>query len=240
MKLENIRVVLVATTHPGNIGASCRAMKTMGLKQLYLVNPNLEPYQAAIDMASGADDILKNAINTTTLQKALNGCQTVLATSARPRDISLPGFSPREMANYVNQQDDDTNVAIIFGREHAGLTNDELLHANYHIHIPSAKDFSSLNLSQAVQIICYELRVQIQNPDVSVQTKQNPAASFENVESFLEHLQVVLAKVEFLKPENQERIMQKLIRLFRRAQLESGEVNILRGILTQIENSIKI
>ena len=240
MKLDNIRVVLVATTHPGNIGASCRAMKTMGLNRLYLVNPNLEPYQAAVDLASGADDILENAITTSTLKEALAGCQTILATSARPRDIYLPGFSPREMASYVSEQDDDSNVAIIFGREHAGLTNDELLHANYHIHIPSSKDFSSLNLSQAVQIICYELRMQILNPDVNVQTKQNPSANFENVESFLEHLQVVLAKIEFLKPENQERIMQKLVRLYRRAQLESGEVNILRGILTQIENSIEI
>lgn len=240
MKLDNIRVVLVATTHPGNIGASCRAMKTMGLNSLYLVQPNLEPYQAAIDLASGADDILKNAIIKKSLAEALTGCQTVLATSARPRDISLPGFSPREMASYISMQDDASNIAIIFGREHAGLTNAELLHANYHIHIPSAKDFSSLNLSQAVQIICYELRMHIQNPNVHVQTKQNPSASFENIESFFVHLQTVLAKIEFLKTENQERIMQKLIRLYRRAQLETGEVNILRGILTQIENSIKI
>lgn len=239
MKLENIRIVLVATTHPGNIGASCRAMKNMGIKNLYLVNPNLTPYSTAREMASGADDLLENAVITKTLAESLQGCELVFATSARPRDIALQGLSPRELGDYVNSKSDNTKAAIIFGREHAGLTNAELLEAQYHIHIPSDENFSSLNLAQSVQIICYELRMQILKPVINVQTKQHPLADYTDIASFLTHLQTVLTKVKFLKPENQERIMQKLNRLYKRAELESSEVNILRGILTQIENSLK-
>lgn len=239
MRLKNIRVVLVATTHPGNIGASCRAMKNMGVESLYLVNPNLTPYPKAVEMASGAHDLLENAVITKTLNEALQDCKLVFATSARPRDISLQGLSPRELGNYISSKPDDTEIAVIFGREHAGLTNEELLQAQYHIHIPSNEKFSSLNLAQSVQVICYELRMQLLNPEINVQTKQNPIANHGDVESFLEHLHTVLNKIKFLKPENAKRIMQKLNRLYKRAQLESGEVSILRGILTQIENSIK-
>ncbi len=238
MKLSQIRIVLVATTHPGNIGASCRAMKNMGIENLYLVNPNLTPFHQAHDMSSGADDLLTNAKITNSLSEALQGSKLVFATSARPRDISLPGFMPRDFANYVATFDDETKVAIIFGREHAGLTNEELLHAQYHINIPSNHEFSSLNLAQAVQIICYELRMQLLSPTVNVQTKQNSLAAHEDLDNFYTHLEKVLTKVEFLKPENHKRIIQKLKRLFNRAQLESIEINILRGILKSIEKSI--
>lgn len=238
MKLNNIRIVLVATTHPGNIGASCRAMKTMGIENLYLVNPNLTPFNSAVEMASGADDLLTNAKITNTLNEALQGVKLVFATSARPRDIALPGFTPYDFASFVSKFDDESEVAIIFGREHAGLTNAELLQAQYHINIPSNPEFSSLNLSQAVQIICYELRMHILSPEANVQTKQNPLALHEDINNFYTHLEKVLIDIDFLKPENRKRIMQKLKRLFNRSQLENIEINILRGILKAMENSI--
>ncbi len=239
MKLNNIRIVLVATSHPGNIGASCRAMKTMGIENLYLVNPNLTPFYQAHEMAAGADELITNAKTVTTLNEALQGAKLIFATSARPRDIALPGFSPKDFANFVSEFDDNTEVAIIFGREHAGLTNEELLHAQYHINIASNPDFSSLNLAQAVQIICYELRMQILSPVATVKTKQNPLALHEDIDNFYTHLEKVLLKIDFLKPENHKRIMQKLKRLFNRNQLENIEINILRGILTAVETSKK-
>jgi tRNA (cytidine32/uridine32-2'-O)-methyltransferase len=238
MKLNNIRIVLVATTHPGNIGASCRAMKTMGIENLYLVNPNLNPFNQAFEMAAGADDLLTNAKITDTLNEALQGVKLVFATSARPRDIALTGFTPDDFASFVSKYDDDSDVAIIFGREHAGLTNEELLQAQYHIKIPSNPDFGSLNLSQAVQIICYELRMHILSPEANVQTKQNQLALHEDINNFYTHLEKVLIEIDFLKTENHKRIMQKLKRLFNRNQLENIEINILRGILKAVENSI--
>lgn len=245
MQLKNIRIILVATTHPGNIGASCRAMKTMGIENLYLVNPNLDGFDIhsktpkhAFEMASGADDLLINAKITHDLNSALKGAKLIFATSARPRDISLPGFMPKDFANFVEAHDDKTTVAIIFGREHSGLTNEELLHAQYHINIPSNPEFSSLNLSQAVQIICYELRMHILSPKAIVKTKQNPLALHEDINNFYIHLEKVLIATNFLSIENHRRIMQKLKRLFNRSQLENLEINILRGILKSIQDAI--
>lgn len=238
MKLTQVRIVLVETSHPGNIGAACRAMKTMGIENLYLVNPNLIPYNQATEMAAGADDILANAKITTSLNEALRGANIIFATSARPRDIALPGFTPNDFANFVTQFDDTSEIAIVFGREHAGLTNEELLHAQYHINIPSNSNFSSLNLAQAVQIVCYELRMHILNPKAKVNTKNNTLATHEEIENFFNHLEKVLINNEFLKPENHKRIMQKLKRLFNRIHLEQTEINILRGILSSIDKDI--
>jgi len=238
MKLDSIRVVLVETTHPGNIGSAARAMKTMGLTKLYLVNPNLNPYRKAHELASGAYDVLQNAVIKESLEATLQGCKYVFATSARPREIALQGLSPPELANFVANQDNDTEVAVIFGREHAGLTNEELLLANYHINIASDPNFSSLNLAHAVQIISYELRMKILEPKSIVTTKASDSANFEDIERFYAHLDTVLTDIDFIKSNNHQRIMQKLKRLFNRANLEKMEVNILRGILSQIEASI--
>ncbi|MDF1757914.1 MAG: RNA methyltransferase [Legionellaceae bacterium] len=239
MNLENIRVVLVGTTHPGNIGSAARAMKTMGVNKLYLVNPNLEPYRKAHEMASGAFDILQNAVIVDSLADALTGCKLIAASSARPRDISLPGLSPNEFAKLSNEQKDDTEIAVIFGRENSGLTNDELLHAHYHVHIQSNVDFSSLNLAHAVQIICYELRMHILSPKAEVQTQAKDLASYEDIERFHSHLEDVLIATKFLKPANHKRILLKLRRLFSRTQLEDIEINILRGILSNIQYNLK-
>ena len=127
MKLSSIRLILVETTHPGNIGSAARAMKTMGIERLYLVNPNLNPYRKAHELAAGAYDVLQNAVITDSLDQAIAGCHLVIGSSARPRDLALEGLTPRQSAELVISQSDETEVAIVFGREHAGLTNEELL-----------------------------------------------------------------------------------------------------------------
>ncbi|OGV31790.1 MAG: tRNA (cytosine(32)/uridine(32)-2'-O)-methyltransferase TrmJ [Legionellales bacterium RIFCSPHIGHO2_12_FULL_35_11] len=238
MNLNKIRIVLVGTTHPGNIGSACRAMKTMGVDRLYLVNPNLSPYRKAHEMASGAFDVLRKAVIVDTLPEALKGCKLICATSARPRDLSLPGLSPADFASLASTKDAETEIAVIFGRESSGLTNEELLQAHFHMNIPSVADFSSLNLSHSVQIVCYELRMKILSPKIEVETQPNEMASYENIERFHAHLEEVLVSLKFLKSANHQRILQKLRRLFNRTQLEDLEINILRGILTQIQNSI--
>lgn len=235
MRLSSIRIILVATTHPGNIGSTARAMKTMGLERLYLVNPNLNPYRKAHELASGAYDVLQNAVITDSLEEAIQGCHLVCGTSARPRDLALPGLTPSACAKLAISQPDETEIAIIFGREHAGLTNEELLLCHYHIHIPSNPDFSSLNLAQAVQILAYELRMQLLNPVPKVETNQDQWATSTETELFYAHLEQVLIQIDFLKPSNPKRLLQRLRRLFNRARLESTEINILRGILTHIQ-----
>ena len=238
MKLNSIRIVLVATSHPGNIGSTARAMKTMGLSRLYLVSPRSFPDRWANELAAGADSVLQEAVVTDSLDKALIGCNRVLATSARARDMALPGLTPAEAATIISEIEDDTEVAIVFGREHAGLTNDELLHCNYHIHIPSNPDFSSLNLAQAVQIVAYELRMKLLSPSIQVETGGADFATADAVEQFHEHLREVLIGIDFLKPSNPKKLLLRLRRLFNRAQLESVEVNILRGILTHVQRAL--
>ena len=239
MKFDSIRIILVATSHPGNIGSTARAMKTMGLHRLYLVSPKVFPDPRAHEMSAGAYDVLlEKVVVTDSLEDALKGCQLVLATSARPRDIALSGLTPNECATLVAETPDNTEIAIVFGREHAGLTNDELLHCHYHIHIPSNPEFSSLNLSQAVQIVAYELRMKLLSPVADVETRQDTLATADAVEQFYTHLREVLVEIDFLKPSNPKRLFQRLRRMFNRIQLESMEINILRGILTHVQSAI--
>ena len=215
-------------------------MKTMGLHRLYLVSPKVFPDPRAHEMSAGAYDVLlDNVVVTDSLPQALSGCKLVLATSARARDMALSGLTPSECASLVASTPDDTEIAIVFGREHAGLTNEELLHCHYHIHIPSNPEFSSLNLAQAVQIVAYELRMKLLSPTATVETRKDHLATVDEVEKFHEHLQEVLIKVDFLKPSNPKKLVPRLRRMFNRIQLEQMEVNILRGILTQIEQALK-
>lgn len=237
MNLASIRIVLVGTTHPGNIGSTARAMKTMGLSRLYLVNANLNPYRKAHELAAGAFDILQSAVMCSSLAEALQGCHLICGTSARPRDLALPGVTPSSCAGLILQQPETSEIAIVFGREHAGLTNEELLLCHYHLHIPSNPDFSSLNLAQAVQIIAYELRMRYLNPSAQVETNATILATSEEIEQFYQHLEKVLIQIDFLKPSNPRKLLQRLRRLFNRARLEKTEVNILRGILTHVESN---
>ncbi|CEK11224.1 RNA methyltransferase [Legionella hackeliae] len=241
MNFSAVRIVLIATSHPGNIGSTARAMKTMGFSNLYLVTPKSFPHQKAIEMAAGADDVLREAIVTDSLDDALKGCQLIFATSARPRGIALPGLTPSECATLIAGQPDDTEIAILFGREHAGLTNEELLRSNYHINIPSNPEYSSLNLSQAVQIIVYELRMKLLSPSAQVGVNPDRLATADEVEQFLEHLKVVMLETKFLKPTRPtKRLLQRIRRIYNRAQLEYMEVTILRGILSHIQKALNL
>lgn len=240
MILNNVRIVLLETSHPGNIGSSARAMKTMGLSRLYLVNPKHFPDSRATDMSAGADDLLTSAVVTDTLSQALSGVQLVIGASARARGVGLPPLSPSDCASFVCEQADDTEVALIFGRECSGLTNEELMLCHYHMNIPSVEGYSSLNLSQAVQIMAYELRMKHLMPAAHTENRTALLAKTDDVERMFQHLERVLIDIEFLKPKNPRRLLYRLRRMFNRIQLEDMEVSILRGMLTQIEKGLQV
>ncbi len=232
---NNIRIILVNPSHPGNIGAAARAMKTMGLENLYLVKPKSFPNVNATAMAAGADDILANAIVTSTLAEALIGAKIVFGTSARERALSLKTYNPKNAAKLIATERKTNNIAILFGRENNGLTNEELAMCNYHIHIPTDPNFSSLNVAQAVQLITYEIRSAENLDNITLSSKEELATT-EEIQNLYQHLQQALTEIKFLNPSNEKRIMPKLKRLFNRAQLEELEVGILHGILNNIKN----
>ena len=230
-----VRIVLVNTSHPGNIGATARAMKTMGFSNLYLVNPKHFPHEKAIELAAGADDVLANAVVTDDLVSAIGSCQFVIGTSSRTRRIPLPILNPRECAAKVS--DEVTlghEVAIIFGNERVGLENSELMQCHYQLIIPTSEDYYSLNLAAAVQIICYEFRACVL-PQPALLDEYDELASGSEVDAFYGHLREVLQELNFLRPENPKRLFQRIQRLFNRRRLEKKEVQILRGILSAIQ-----
>jgi tRNA/rRNA methyltransferase len=226
----NIRVVLSHTTHPGNIGAAARAMKTMGLRQLYLINPRHFPDPQADAMAAGADDLLRDAVVCSSIDEALQGVVFTVAMTARQRDISQQVQSPRVAMPLLLQQAASRPVALLFGTEMSGLTNEEISKAHLLVNIPADPDYSSLNLAAAVQVMAYELTVAAQNflpeaPEV------DPAAH-EQVEGFFQQMEKTLFEIGFLTTQNPARLMQRLRRLYMRTRLEQEEINILRGILS--------
>jgi tRNA/rRNA methyltransferase len=227
---ENIRVVLSHTTHPGNIGAAARAMKTMGLRHLYLINPRHFPDPQADAMAAGADDVLRDAVVCNSIDEALQGVVFTVAMTARLRDISIEVKTPREAMPLLLQQAYTQPVALLFGTEMSGLSNEELGKAQVLVNIPTDPDFSSLNLAAAVQVMAYELVVATQNFLPSA-AEVHPAPH-EQVEGFFAHLEKTLFAVGFLTTQNPARLMQRLRRLYARARLEQEEINILRGILS--------
>lgn len=234
----SIRIVLVSTTHPGNIGAAARAMKNMGLHDLYLVNPRLFPDAEALARASGADDILANAIVTSDLATALQGCQSVYATSVRERALQWPTLSPRQVAQQIQALTSSQSIAIVFGREHAGLTNEELDLCQYQIQIPSNPDFSSLNLAAAVQVICYELFVAASESN-SVFSSDPEWITQEELEGLFLHWEQVLIETGFLNPHNPGQVMRRLRRLFARTRIEKSELKVLRGILSETQHALR-
>jgi tRNA (cytidine32/uridine32-2'-O)-methyltransferase len=232
--LNNIRMVLINTSHPGNIGAAARAMKTMGLSKLYLVAPLLFPHDKAIEMASGAQDVLNNAVVVNTLEDAIHDCHLIVGTSARTRAIPWPLLTPRELAEMTVKEPPHTHIAIVFGREQSGLTNEELHRCHYHLHIPSHSDYNSLNIAAALQVIAYELRVAHLN-DLSHPIEDNEYVNQEEMEVFYHHLERVLIQIGFLNPAVPRQLMTRLRRLFNRARLDQMEMNILRGVLGMVE-----
>lgn len=235
--LPHIRIVMVETSHPGNIGAAARAMKNMELERLYLVRPHRFPDGECTSRASGADDVLEAATVCSTLQEALAGCQLVFGASARSlRTIPWPQVNARGCAELVREQGSDVEVALVFGREHSGLSNEELELCNYLVHIPTNPDYNSLNVAAAIQVCCYELYMAHLGGSwqAVVSTNEDELASADDVERFFEHLEQTMLSTGFLDPQNPRQLMRRLRRLFNRAQMEKTEVNILRGILTSV------
>jgi len=235
--LDRIRIVLVNTSHPGNIGSTARAMKTMGLTNLYLVAPHQYPHAKAEEMAVGADDVLRNAKVVATLDEAIADCQLVIGASARMRTIPWPMLSPREMAEKVKQEAMNSQTAILFGREQSGLTNEELHRCHLHVHIPANPDYSSLNISAAVQVIAYELRVASLAALPSTPDEWDyRLATADEMEKFFNHLQEVLIEIDFLKANAPRQLMTRLRRLFLRTRPDVMEMNILRGMLSAVQD----
>ena len=242
--IENIRVVMVETTHPGNIGAAARAMKTMGYNNLYLVKPKIYPNAEATARAAGADDILSKAVVCDSLEEALQGCVTVVASTARPRTISHSVFTPREYAPKLYEMVKLGPVALVFGRESSGLSNEELEYCNVILQIPTNPEFSSLNVASAVQILCYEFIQLLQLEDTdktdeeSNDKEKTRLATADEMNYFYDHLEQSMIDVDFLNPEQPRKLMRRLKSLFNRAHLDENEVSILRGFLAAVQETV--
>ena len=246
VKIDNVRIVMVETSHPGNIGATARAMKNMTLSDLALVSPNLHPEGEgkARARASGATDVLYGAVKYESLAEAIADCDLVIGASARLRSITWPELNPREMAEKVFAIGSDSvdnkqtfeKTAIVFGREDAGLTNEEMDLCQFLVHIPANSEYTSLNIAAAVQVLCYELHMTALLNEGAIVKAENeyPLATSQDVEYFYEHLEQTLVDMNFLNRSNPMQLMRRLRKLFNRCGLDKIEVNILRGILTAI------
>ena len=244
--LQRVRVVLVGTVHSGNIGSAARAMKNMGLSRLCLVAPLDFPHREASYRAVQAGDILDAARVTQTLEQAVADCALVIGTSARERRIQLPQLSPREFAPRCIAMPAGEQIALVFGREDSGLNNEELRLCHAHVHIPTSARYTSLNLAAAVQLLCYELRMaalvaaNAEHEGASTPAWDEPLATVEGMERFYEHLEITLTEIDFLDPAAPRQLMTRLRRLFNRVHLDQMELNILRGVLTEIRKRIEV
>jgi TrmH family RNA methyltransferase len=227
-----MRIVLINTTHPGNIGAAARAMKVMGLRQLHLVTPKIYPHADATARASGADDLLQKAVVHESLEGALRGCCLVLGTSARLRSLPMPQMDVRKAAETALREAGGQDVAILFGRERHGLINEEMQRCHQLVHIDTNPEFGSLNIAQAVQVVAYELRMAA----LGMGGESLPPSDWEPVDAgqmelFYGHLEQTLLEIGFMNPKQPRRLMMRLRRLFNRSRPDQNEINILRGIL---------
>ena len=249
--LSHVRIVMVNTTLPANIGSALRAMKTMGLSKLVLVAPKTYPHPDINALAAGAADLIDQIEIVARLEDAIQDCQLVFGTSARSRTIPWPLLDARPAAEkslhaVVKQQQE---IAIVFGREDRGLTNEELAMANYHVTIPVNDDYGVLNVAQAIQVICYEMRMAalqlIEQPQDTQATMQvtdsqsmqwdEPLVTHDQMQQFYPHLEKMLAEIEFMDPKNPRLLPLRLRRLFGRIQLDTMEYHLLRGIITRVQ-----
>jgi len=238
--LDNIRIVLINTHHPGNIGAAARAMKNMGLTRLYLVDPLDFPSFEASQRASSATDVLSNAVVVDTLAEALKGCSLVCGTTARMRSVKWPQVDARECGELLHVESEQHEVALVFGRERSGLSNDELELCQTLVNIPTSEAYSSLNLAQAVQVLSYEVLMASQkgkpkpvpsyeDPDID---EKDTLATIEQLEGMYDHFLDALSSMNFFGKRNPEHIMRKLRCLYGRARPTKREVQIMRGVLS--------
>lgn len=242
---QRLRVVLVETTQPGNIGSSARAMKTMGLSRLYLASPREFPHPEATALAAGSDDLLEAAQVVPDLDAAIGDCHYVLGASARRRGVALPELSPREAAAALLAAAAQGEAALVFGTERTGLTNDELQRCHACVRIPANPEYSSLNVAQAVQVLSYELRVAalagavLPSEAAEDGPRERPATSTE-METFFRHLDAALHAIDFHKGKDGTTITRRLRRLFLRAGLSEREVAILHGVLNDAERMARL
>lgn len=242
--LQQIHIVMVNTTHSGNIGAAARAMKNMGLTQLTLVDPIASIDDEAIARAAGGADILANARIVPTLADAIAECGLVVGTSARSRHIPWPLMNPRQCAAKVAEVVPAGNkVALVFGRESSGLTNEELHMCHAHVHIPSNPDYSSLNVAQAIQVLGYEMRMALVEHDIEGSGQWGvpwdyPLATHADLDGLFAHLEKALIDIDYLDPAAPKQLMSRMRRLFQRAALDKTEISILRGILATLQRQL--
>lgn len=242
LMLQNIRIVLVETSHTGNMGSVARAMKTMGLTNLYLVNPLVKPDSQAIALAAGASDVIGNATIVDTFDEAIAGCSLVVGTSARSRSLPWPMLDPRECGLKSVEEGQQAPVALVFGRERVGLTNEELQKCNYHVAIAANPEYSSLNLAMAVQVITYEVRMawlqSEQSPStLPMENSESPYPLVDDLERFYQHMEKMMIASGFIRESSPGQVMSKMRRLFTRARPERDELNILRGMLSSFEKN---
>ena len=249
--LSHVRIVMVNTTLPANIGSALRAMKTMGLSKLVLVSPKTYPHPDINALAAGATDLIDQIEIVETLEDAIKDCHIVFGTSARSRTIPWPLLDARPAAEKSLKAviDDKQQVAVIFGREDRGLTNEELALANFHVTIPVNTDYGVLNVAQAIQIICYEMRMAALDkmgkeidPEATMHVTETedmqwdePLVTHEQMEQFYPHIEKMLAEIEFLDPKNPRLLPLRLRRLFGRIQLDRMEYHLLRGIFSRVQ-----
>lgn len=240
---QRLRVVLAQTSHPGNIGAAARAMKTMGLAELHLVAPRRFPDPEAQARASGADDILAAARVHAALPDALAGCSLVIGTTARERHLSAPVLDPRDAARRILALPEAACAALLFGQERTGLTNEQIDHCHYLVRIPANPGYSSLNLAAAVQVLAYELRMSALAGDSGMlddgSDGAHAPATADEMEQFYQALQALLERTGFLDPDNPRHLMRRLRRLYNRAAVDRNEYNILRGIIVSVEKKLE-
>jgi tRNA (cytidine32/uridine32-2'-O)-methyltransferase len=238
--LDQIRIVLVGTSHTGNIGSVARAMKTMGLSQLWLVSPKELPDGQAYALSAGASEVLASAKVVDNLEDAISDCGLIVGASARSRTLSWPMLEPRECGEKAVYEAQQKPVALVFGRESNGLTNEELQLCNFHVCIPANPEYSSLNLAMAVQIVTYEVRVaSLAAKPQKTEVDETVYPSSEQMERFYLHLEQTLNDTGFIIKQHPGVVMTKLKRLFTRARPEDAELNILRGILTSMQRKYK-
>lgn len=229
------RIVLVDTKHPGNIGASARAMKNMGLHELRLVRPKVFPHEEATARASGADDILQNARVFERLEDAIADCGLVVGTSSRQRHLPWDIVEPRECAAMIARDARAGHVAVVFGSERYGLTNQELARCHMLVTIPTSADYSSLNIAMAVQVVAYEIWLATRPGAPAPLPREVPLATAEEMTRLYAHIEEVLDQIGFHDRTGGGHLMARIRRLFNRAQLDQNEMNILRGILTAVQ-----
>ncbi|MBK51002.1 MAG: tRNA (cytosine(32)/uridine(32)-2'-O)-methyltransferase TrmJ [Gammaproteobacteria bacterium] len=240
---HHCKIVLVNTSHPGNIGATARAMKNMGLSSLTLVNPVDFPSGVSVGRAASALDVLEQADVVETLGEAIADCTLVIGSSARSRSLPWPMLTPEQTAAKIVTECQQAQVALVFGREDSGLNNEELQLCHYHVQIPASDQYRSLNLAAAVMVLCYEIRKAVLRDNeepgcVEEEYWDQEKASIEQVEHFYDHLERVLVEIDFHDRDNPRQLMQRMRRLFGRIRIDAMELNILRGILTNIEHKI--